>query len=50
MNALDKFIKNFFLERCIEKGIIKKINGGYYSACAYGEEITIELKEIFEDD
>lgn len=50
MNQLNKFIKKFFLERFLEKHIILERNGKYYSSCAYGEEITIELREIFEGD
>lgn len=41
---------NKYIKALAEKHVILKRNGKYYSSCAYGEEITIELKEIFEDD
>lgn len=50
MNKLDKIIKKFFLKKLIEVGIIGKKDGTYYSRCFCGENITVELKEVFEGD
>jgi GH43 family beta-xylosidase len=50
MNKLTKAIKQCFIEALMEQTIIRKKDGKYYSTCAVGEEITIELKKIFEDD
>ena len=41
---------NKYLKALVEKHVILERNGRYYSSCAYGEEITTELKEIFEED
>jgi len=49
MNKLQEACKKVFLKALVEQGLIKEKDGKYYSTCAYGEEITIELKEIFED-
>jgi len=38
---------NQLLEKLIEEGIVEKRNNRYYSMCAVGEEITIEIKKIF---
>ena len=50
MNKLDKIIKKFFLKKLIKVGIIGETDGIYYSKCFHGENITIELKEVFEGD
>lgn len=39
-----------FIEMLIKKAIIYEKDGKYYSSCARHEEITIELKSIFEGD
>jgi len=45
---LEKVVKNILLKRLVELKLIRKEDGKYYSTCVYGEEITIELKELFE--
>jgi len=50
MNILHDFIKNFYLNRLIKARIITKEGNRYYSNCAMREEVTIEIKEIFEED
>ncbi|GAJ01061.1 unnamed protein product [marine sediment metagenome] len=49
MNKLQKAYKKVFLKALIAQALIREKDGRYYSTCAMGEEITIELKEIFGD-
>lgn len=49
MNKLQKACKKVFLKALVAQNLIREKDGKYYSTCAMGEEITIELKEIFED-
>jgi len=41
---------NSYIQCLIDSGIIEKRDNKYYIACEKGEEVTIELKEIFENE
>jgi len=46
---MEKELKEIYTQLFIDYGIIYKKNGKYYSNCAKNEEVTIELKSIFEE-
>lgn len=50
MNKFDEAIKKIFIKELIKHDIIREKDGKYYSRCALGEEVTVELKNMFEDD
>ena len=40
-------LEKILLEKLVELRLIRKDGDRYFSTCVYGEEITIELKELF---